>query len=66
VNGDKKLNVTVQLEPETLAKVDERAGRLDLNRSQYLRRLVKKELGLLAPELGQPMVANSQTQEVPA
>jgi len=36
--------VTVQLEPETLAKIDQRATALDLNRSQYFRRIVKREL----------------------
>ena len=44
-------NVTVQLEPDLLAKVDARAGELDLNRSQYLRRLVKKDFGASVPEL---------------
>ena len=46
-------NVTVQLEPDLLDKVDNRAGQLDLNRSQYLRRLVRKDLGVSIPELTQ-------------
>lgn len=47
-------NVTVQLEPDILVRVDERADRLDLNRSQYLRRLVRKDLGESVPELSTP------------
>lgn len=42
------MNVTVQLDPDLLAKVDSRVGELDLNRSQYFRRLAKKDLGLIA------------------
>lgn len=48
-------NVTVQLEPDLLEKVDGRAEELDLNRSQYFRRLVKKDLGIPQPELSQPV-----------
>lgn len=44
MNTEKKVNVTVQLEPDLLAKVDARAQLEDLNRSQFLRRLVRKDL----------------------
>jgi len=37
-------NVTVQLTPELLIKVDAEAEKLDLNRSQYFRRLIRREL----------------------
>lgn len=37
-------NVTVQLTPDLLAKVDAEAERLDLNRSQYFRRLIRQKL----------------------
>lgn len=52
MNTEEKVNVTVQLDPDLLGKVDERAELLDLNRSQYLRRLVKRDLGIAQPELG--------------
>lgn len=42
-------NVTVQVEPDLLAKLDERAARLDLNRSQLVRRLIRQDLGIVAP-----------------
>ena len=51
MNAGKYKNVTVQLEPDLLAKVDERAESADLNRSQYLRRLVRKDLGVPQIEL---------------
>jgi predicted transcriptional regulator len=51
MNADEKVNVTVQLDPDLLGKVDERADALDLNRSQYLRRLVRRDLGVPQPEL---------------
>lgn len=53
MEASKFKNVTVQLEPDLLDKVDSRADQLDLNRSQYLRRLVRKDLGVTIPELTQ-------------
>ena len=41
---DEKVNVTVQLDPDLLAKADERAKVQDLNRSQYFRRLLRADL----------------------
>lgn len=46
-----KVNVTVQLEQDMLTQIDERAAALDLNRSQYFRRLVRQALGNPQPEL---------------
>lgn len=37
-------NVTVQLPADLLVKIDAEADKLDLNRSQYFRRLLRKEL----------------------
>jgi metal-responsive CopG/Arc/MetJ family transcriptional regulator len=51
MNGAEFKNVTVQIEPEILTKIDERASELDLNRSQYLRRLIRRDLGKPVPEL---------------
>lgn len=39
-----KTTVTVVLDTKLLGKVDERAKEMDLNRSQYLRRLAKLDL----------------------
>ena len=56
MNVDEKVNVTVQLDPELLAQVDAKAKSLDLNRSQYFRRLIRNELGNGQPELpGSPV-----------
>jgi metal-responsive CopG/Arc/MetJ family transcriptional regulator len=63
MNGAKYKNVTVQLEPDLLARVDEKAERADLNRSQYLRRLVRKDLGVPQLELG---FEASKPEAVPA
>lgn len=41
-----KPNVTFAVEAKLLEKMDEKAARMDLNRSQYVRRLVKRDLGL--------------------
>ena len=41
---DEFKNITVQLDPDLLAKVDAHAQELDLNRSQYFRRLVREDL----------------------
>lgn len=37
-------NVTVQIPTDLLAKLDAEAERLDLNRSQYFRRLIRAKL----------------------
>ena len=58
---DSKVNATVQLEPDLLVKADVRAAELDLNRSQYLRRLVRKDLGIPQPE-----IAAAQLHQQPA
>ena len=47
---DEKVNVSVIIEPDLLTKVDKRAESLDMNRSQYLRRLVKQDLGFGVPQ----------------
>jgi metal-responsive CopG/Arc/MetJ family transcriptional regulator len=44
-------NVTVQLTPDLLVKVDARAQALDLNRSQYFRRLARLDLADYEKEL---------------
>lgn len=44
MSTEEKVNVTVQLDPELLEKVDARAKALDLNRSQFFRRLVRADL----------------------
>lgn len=61
-----KVNVTVQLEPEMLEMLDKRAGELDLNRSQYFRRLVRQALGNPQPELKLEALPAEKGQEVPA
>jgi len=44
-------NVTVQLPPDLLTKIDAEAERLDLNRSQYFRRLIRREFEkVVSPE----------------
>lgn len=50
MNADEFKNVTVQFPPDLLAKIDEKAKRLDLNRSQYFRRLARVDLGDDGPE----------------
>lgn len=46
MNTEEKVNVTVQLDSDLLTRVDDRAEELDLNRSQYFRRLVRRDLGM--------------------
>ena len=48
-------NISVQLEPQMLAELDRRAASMDLNRSQYLRRLMRRDLGIATPDVG-PLV----------
>ena len=61
VNADEKVNVTVQIDLDLLAKVDERADELDLNRSQYLRRVIKRDLGLPLPAFDKSAIGNPQS-----
>jgi len=51
MKADEFKNVTVQIEPDLLGKIDSRADELDLNRSQYLRRLIRRDLGIGTPEI---------------
>lgn len=44
MNREDKVNVTVQLAPELLKEIDARARDMDLNRSQYFRRLVRQAM----------------------
>ena len=44
------VTVTVTIDPRLLAEVDGRAESLDLNRSQYFRRLAREDLRLKLPE----------------
>lgn len=60
MNGEKLKNVTVQLEEALLTQIDARTDKLDLNRSQYLRRLVRKDLGISTPELSTEAVQPEQ------
>jgi len=57
-----KKNVTVQLEPDLLAKADARTRELDLNRSQYLRRLIRRDLGLLNADMAQLPLLNGKPE----
>lgn len=43
MNADEKLAVSITLEPDLLDKIDARAKELDLNRSQFIRRLAREE-----------------------
>jgi metal-responsive CopG/Arc/MetJ family transcriptional regulator len=45
---------SVQFSEELLKEVDDRAQQLDLNRSQYLRKLVREDLRLAALALPAP------------
>ena len=49
-------NVTVQMEQAMLDQLDSRAHAADLNRSQYLRRLIRRDLGLGLPEVDQTLL----------
>jgi metal-responsive CopG/Arc/MetJ family transcriptional regulator len=44
-------NVSLQIERDLLHQVDRRAQELDLNRSQYIRRLMRRDLGVRQAEL---------------
>jgi len=50
IEREKRVGVSVTL-PETLIKqIDQRAAELDLTRSQYIRRLARKDLSRQARE----------------
>lgn len=51
MKSDEFKNISVQIEPELLEKIDGRSAELDLNRSQYLRRLIRRDLGISQLEL---------------
>lgn len=48
VTGVDTVSVSVVFETDLVAEVNRRARELDLNRSQYLRRLAKRDLELAA------------------
>ncbi len=50
MNADEKSVVSVTIEADLLRKVDERAKELDLNRSQYFRRLAREEIERTKPK----------------
>lgn len=53
MNADELKNITVQVPPDLLAKIDKKVKQLDLNRSQYFRRLVRENLQVAAQANGQ-------------
>lgn len=59
-----KVNVTVQITPDLLAKVDLRAVALDLNRSQYFRRLIKRDVEAPLKVEEQLELAKTETPEL--
>lgn len=42
--ADQQTTVSLVIEADLLTKVDKRAEKLDMNRSQYFRRLARKDL----------------------
>lgn len=42
-----KVAVSITIEPELLGEIDARVTKLDLNRSQYFRRLAREDLAKL-------------------
>lgn len=44
MSTDKKESVSATFPPDLLTEIDERAKQLDMNRSQYLRHLARKDL----------------------
>lgn len=43
-SDNEQSTVSIVVEPDLLAKVDKRASQLDMNRSQYFRRLAREDL----------------------
>lgn len=60
MNADDFKNVTVQFPPDLLAQIDEKAKRLDLNRSQYFRRLARIDLEAEASHVEQSSTQAAQ------
>lgn len=56
MSNEATKNITVQIPLDLLEKLDAEAARLDLNRSQYFRRLVRQNL--------HPSPANQQVSHV--
>ena len=51
MNGENdKISVSITLPEDLIRQIDKRAAKLDLNRSQYLRRVARKDLGTPLPE----------------
>lgn len=46
---DERIVVSVSIEADLLRQVDERVAELDLNRSQYFRRLAREEIERTKP-----------------
>ena len=63
MSGVEYKNVTVQMEQGLLDQLDLRANAADLNRSQYLRRLIRRELGISQPDVAQPMLPVLTTEQ---
>jgi len=58
MNGEQdKISVTVTLPEDLVKEVDARAAELDLNRSQYFRRLVRAEIKSTAKKPEEQAVA---------
>ena len=62
--ADDFKNITVQLTPDLLENVDARAQALDLNRSQYFRRLARLDTAEWEKELA--AINQSQPTQVAA
>jgi metal-responsive CopG/Arc/MetJ family transcriptional regulator len=50
MNADEKQNVSLSIEADLLKLVDARIKELDLNRSQYFRRLAREEIERTRPK----------------
>ncbi len=61
--ADDFKNITVQLTPDLLAQVDARAKALDLNRSQYFRRLARLDLAELEKEMSHVEQSQAEPQK---
>ena len=62
--ADDFKNITVQLTPDLLVKVDARAKSLDLNRSQYFRRLARLDVTEFEKELAQVQATSATHQPI--
>lgn len=52
----RRIRVAVELEPETVARIDQERRRIGCSRAQYLRTLVMERVG----EMKRPLVANGR------